>query len=210
MTNIIEALKWRYATKKFDTERKVSEADFNELLEAARLAPSSYGLQPWKFVVVTNPEMKATLRKASWNQSQVEDCSHYVVFLALTKMDSAYVDRFIKGLAATRGVSTESLEGYRKVIAEFLSERTPDQITEWAKRQVYIALGNLMTSAAVMGIDTCPMEGLDPAEYDRILKLGGTGYATVVGCAVGYRSLEDKYRNVPKMRFDASDLIVKY
>ena len=206
--SLIQQLNWRYATKKFDASRKVSQADWSVLEEALVLTASSYGLQPWKFIIVTDPALKAKLRPASWNQSQVEDCSHLVVFAAKQDVTEADVDRFIARIAEVRGVTAESLAGYKGfMMGDLVNGPRHAIIGEWAARQTYIAMGNLLTSAAVLGIDACPFEGIEPAKYDEILGLAGTGYATVAACPVGYRSADDKYASTPKVRFAANDII---
>jgi nitroreductase len=206
--SLLQQLAWRYATKKFDPAKQVSAADWSVLEEALVLTASSYGLQPWKFIVVTDPALKAKLRPASWNQSQVEDCSHLVVFTAKQDITEADVDRFIARIAEVRGVSIESLAGYKGfMMGDLVKGPRHAIIHEWAARQTYIAMGNLLTSAAALGIDTCPFEGIEPAKYDEILGLKGTGYATVSACPVGYRAADDKYANAPKVRFEAKDVI---
>ncbi len=207
-TSLLDALKWRYATKKFDPAKKIPAADWNALEQALVLTPSSYGLQPWKFLVVTDPALKAKLRPASWNQSQIEDCSHLVVFLAKEDITEADVNRFVARIAEVRGVTPESLAGYKGfMMGDLVNGPRHSVIGEWAARQVYIAFGNFMTAAALLGIDTCPIEGLEPAKYDGILGLKGTGFRTLAACPAGYRASDDKYASAPKVRFEASDLI---
>ncbi|MCE3009278.1 MAG: NAD(P)H-dependent oxidoreductase [Proteobacteria bacterium] len=207
-SQIMEALQWRYAVKQFDTQKKVSEADWKVLAESLRLAPSSYGLQPWKFIVVQNPSLRAELRKNSWNQSQVTDCSHYVVLTTRTKMSEQDVQKYIAKISQVRGVPQESLKGYHDMmIGDVVKGPRSEIIQWWAQRQAYIAFGFLMETAALMKIDTCPIEGLEPKAYDQILKLEGTGYATVAACAVGYRHRDDKNAQAKKVRFDAQDVI---
>jgi nitroreductase len=207
--SLLQQLTWRYATKKFDPAKKVSAVDWAVLEQALILTASSYGLQPWKFIVVTDPALKAKLRPASWNQSQVEDCSHLVVFTAKQEVSEADVDRFIARVAEVRGASVDSLAGYKGfMVGDLVNGARAAIIKEWAARQAYIAMGNLLTSAAVLGIDTCPFEGIEPAKYDEILGLAGTGYATVAACPVGYRAADDKYASAPKVRFQAKDVIV--
>jgi nitroreductase len=206
--SLLQQLTWRYATKKFDPAKKVSTADWAVLEQALILTASSYGLQPWKFIVVTDPALKAKLRPASWNQSQVEDCSHLVVFTAKQEVSEADVDRFIARIAEVRGASVDSLAGYKGfMVGDLVNGARAAIIKEWAARQAYIAMGNLLTSAAVLGIDTCPFEGIEPAKYDEILGLAGTGYATVAACPVGYRAADDKYASAPKVRFQAKDVV---
>jgi nitroreductase len=206
--SLLQQLNWRYATKKFDPARKVAASDWAVLEQALILTASSYGLQPWKFIVVTDPALKTKLRPASWNQSQVEDCSHLVVFAAKQEVSEADVDRFIVRIAEVRGTSLESLAGYKGfMVGDLVNGARAAIIQEWAARQTYIAMGNLLTSAAVLGIDTCPFEGIEPAKYDEILGLKGTGYGTVAACPVGYRAPDDKYAAAPKVRFEAKDVI---
>jgi len=206
--DLLKAQSWRYATKKFDPSRKIPAETWSALEQSLILTPSSYGLQPWKFVVVTDPDLKAKLRPASWNQAQVEDCSHHLVFLAKENISEADLDHFLARTAEVRGQTVESLEGFKGyMMGDLVKGSRSTAIGEWAARQVYIALGSFMTSAALLGVDTCPMEGLQPAKYDEILGLAGTGYRTIVACPAGYRAAEDKYATAPKVRFPASELI---
>lgn len=206
--SLLTQLRWRYATKQFDAGRKIPADVWSALEQALVLTPSSFGLQPWKFIVVTDPAVRQALVPVSWNQTQPVDCSHHVVFASRTNLGEAEVDAFIDSIAATRGVTVESLAGYRGVMAGFAAKAAKEGwVKEWATRQVYIALGNFMTSCSVLGIDACPMEGIAPDQYDKILGLEGTGYATVVACAAGYRAATDKYADLAKVRFPAADLI---
>ena len=205
---LIEQLQWRYAVKKFDNQKKISSKDWKTLEESLVLTPSSYGLQPWKFLVIQDAKVRKLLTPHSWNQTQVEDCSHFVVFAAKTSVDDAYLDFYFDEISRIRGVAKETTAGYRKMIASDLQQGPRSKmIPEWAIRQTYIALGNLMTCAAVLKIDTCPMEGISPPHYDEILGLKNTGYQTAVACAVGYRSAEDKYALAKKVRFDRDKLV---
>ena len=205
---LVQQLKWRYATKKFDATKRIDPATWSALEEALVLSPSSYGLQPWKFLVVTDPALKAKLRVASWNQAQVEDCSHHVVFLVKRDLGLPEIEHYVDRIAEVRGVSRESLAGYRGYMVSDLAEGPRAKtINEWAARQVYIALGNFMTAAAVLGVDTCPMEGLVPAKYDEILGLEDSGWATLCACPAGYRAADDKYADAPKVRFPREEVI---
>jgi len=207
---LLEALNWRYATKRFDAAKKIPADAWAALERALILTPTSYGLQPYRFIVMTDPAKRAELLAHSWNQRQVVDCSHYVVFTARTKMTEADVDHLIQRTAEVRKTPVESLAAYRgMMLGDVVHGSRGKTGHEWATRQVYIALGNLMTSAAMLGIDACPMEGLVPLEYDRVLGLKDSGYATVVACALGFRGGDDKYASAPKVRFEASDLIRK-
>jgi nitroreductase len=205
---LISALNWRYATKQFDPSRKIPAGDWQALEEALRLAPSSFGIQPWKFVVVESPELRARLREASWGQTQVTDASHLVVLVVKQAVDGEHLDRYFADTSRTRGVSVESLAGYRKLIDGFVSARAAaGQLEQWSAKQVYIAAGQCMAAAAMMGIDTCPLEGIDPAKYDELLGLSGTGWATQMAIAAGYRAAGDKYAVAPKVRFPAAEVI---
>jgi nitroreductase len=205
---LIAALEWRYATKVFDANRKLPAEVWAALEETLVLTPSSYGLQPFKFLIINNPAKRAELLPHSWGQKQVVDASHFVVFTARTQMTEADVDRLIQRTEAVRKLPAAALSAYRgMMIGDVVNGPRGKIAHEWATRQAYIALGNLMTAAAVLHVDACPMEGLVPAEYDRILGLKDTGYATVVACALGYRSASDKYAGLAKVRFETRDLV---
>jgi nitroreductase len=205
---LIEQLQWRYAVQKFDETKKLTAQDWQALEQALVLTPSSYGLQPWKFLIVQNPELRKQLCAASWNQTQVLECSQFVVFCVLNKIDEAWIDRYIRVMAETRGLEIGSLERFRAGMSRDLITGARSALArEWAARQVYIALGNFMTSAAVLNIDTCPMEGIDTAKYDAILDLKNSGFSTLCACAVGYRAADDEFNGVKKVRFPTKDVI---
>ncbi|HUE36174.1 MAG TPA: NAD(P)H-dependent oxidoreductase [Candidatus Acidoferrum sp.] len=207
---LLERLNWRYATKQFDPNRKISAADWATIEEALTLSPSSGGLQPWKFVVVTDPAMRARLLPASYGQPQISAASHLVVFAAKNNFSEADVDAFIHHAAVTRGVPVESLAQYRDLLVGGIVKTLDEPARNaWARNQAYIALGNLLTSAALLGIDACPMEGFDRAQYDEILGLKAAGYASAVIATLGYRSSADKYAGAPKVRFPKEQLIAK-
>jgi nitroreductase len=205
---LIGAQQWRYAVKVFDAARKIPGETWKTLEQALVLSPSSYGLQPYRFLVLTDPALRESLVPHAWGQRQVADCSHFVLFLAKDKMSEADVDRLIQRIAAVRGVAPDSLASYRgMMVGDLVQGPRSRMASEWAARQAYIALGNLMTSAAVLGVDACPMEGFLPDKFDELLQLKGTGYHSVVGCALGYRAAADKYASLPKVRFPAEELI---
>ena len=205
---LINALNWRYATKVFDPARKISSKDLDTLLQSLVLTPSSFGLQPYRFLVVADPGLKARLREASWGQSQITDCSHLVIFLARQQMTEKDVDRLIQRTTQVRGGKPEDLAGYRSMMVNTLvTGPRAATVPEWAARQAYIALGQFMASAALLGLDACPMEGLDPNQYDEILGLKATPFHTVVACAVGYRAEADKYATLAKVRFPVAELV---
>ena len=208
MEKLLNALEWRYATKIFDPNKKIPADIWNTLERALVLSPSSYGLQPYRFIVLTDPAKRAELLPHAWNQKQVVDSSHFVVFTARTKMTEADVDHLIQHTRQIRKIPADSLNTYRDMmLGDLVNGPRSKTVHDWAARQAYIALGNLLTSAAVLGVDACPMEGFVPAEFDRVLGLENSGYATVVCCALGYRSPDDKYSKSPKVRFDAKELV---
>jgi nitroreductase len=206
--DLLDALTWRYATKKFDPTKIIAAETWSALEDSLVLTPSSYGLQPWKFLVITSPEIKEQLKPLSWNQAQVTDCSHYVVFTIKKNLTAADVDRFVTRTAEVRHVAADSIAGYRNMmVSDVVQGARSFNVNEWATRQTYIALGNFMTSAALLGVDTCPMEGIEPVKYDKVLNLPDKGYATVVACAAGYRAEDDKYAALAKVRFAKSEVV---
>ena len=207
-SQLLAALNWRYATKAFDAAKKIPTDVWQTLEQALVLTPTSYGLQPYKFLVITNPAKRAELLSHSWGQKQVVDASHFVVFTARTEMKEADVDKFIDRTMEVRKVPAAALSAYRgMMLSDVVNGPRGKAAHEWAARQVYIALGNLMTCAAVLGVDACPMEGLNPVEYDKILNLNGSGYATVVACALGYRAAGCKYAGLAKVRYETNELV---
>jgi nitroreductase len=212
MTNeqLLAALNWRYATKIFDANKKIPAEVWKTLEQSLVLTPTSYGLQPYQFLVVNNPAKRAELLPHSWGQKQVVDASHFVVFTARTEMKEADVDKLIQRTQELRKLPEGAFNPYRDMmLGDVVNGPRGKTAHEWATRQTYIALGNLMTCAAVLGVDACPMEGLNPVEYDKILNLNGSGYATVVACALGYRAAGDKYASLAKVRYETKDLIRK-
>jgi nitroreductase len=203
-----EALAWRYATKVFDPSRSIPVEIWSALERSLVSTPSSYGLQPWKFLIITDKALREQLRAASWNQAQVTDCSHHVVFLGRTEMREADVQRLIDCTTAERGLPVGALEGYKgMMLKDVVNGPRGKAAAEWAARQCYIALGQFMLACAQLGVDACPMEGLDPVKYDAILGLDGTGYRTVVACPAGYRAAGDKYAGLKKIRYPAGEVI---
>lgn len=206
--NLVHALNWRYATKIFDATKKISGEVWDAIEQTLVLTPTSYGLQPYKFLIVQDAATRNALLPNSWGQKQVVDCSHFVVFLARTDMKEADVDKLIQRTTSVRNLPIDALAAYRgMMLGDVVNGPRGKMAHEWAARQCYIALGNLMTAAGLLGVDACPMEGINPVEYDKILKLDGTGYKTVVACALGYRSAEDKYAKLAKVRFETKDLV---
>lgn len=214
---LLHQLKWRYATKQFDATKKISDREFAALEEAILLSPSSFGVQPWGFVVVKNPELRAKLRAASWGQAQITDASHLIVFTSKANLSEADIDAFIERAievrevpTALRGAHIEGLKQYRGMIVGSLFQGMDAAArAAWCRNQVYIALGNLLTSAALLGIDACPMEGIDRAQYDTILGLKEKGLTTAMVATLGYRSANDKYATQAKVRFPKEKVFIE-
>lgn len=202
----LHQLQWRYAVKQFDAAKKIPDAAWDVLVRSLVLAPSSFGLQPWKFVVVKDPAVRKTLVGHAWGQQQVEDASHFVVLAVRKNVDLDFTDRNIARIEAVRGTPASSLAGLRGMIGGFLG-RPGFDVDAWSTHQVYLALGQFMTTAAMLGIDTCPMEGIDPAKFDDALGLTGTTFATRVAVAAGYRAAGDKYASLPKVRFELGEVV---
>ena len=204
---VLEKLKWRYATKVFDSNQKIADDVWEIIEQSLVLTPSSFGLQPWKFLVVTDQAVKEKLVEHSWNQEQVAACSHLLVLTALKDTQESDVHEFIDDIHSKRGGDKEALEPYKGMMLGFLSNMNAEKIETWAKSQVYIALGQLMTTAAILEVDACPMEGIIPPKYDEILGLSDSRYTTVLACPLGYRSDDDKYAELPKVRHETSRVI---
>ncbi len=207
--DVIDALKWRYATKKFDPSRKIPDSVWSKLEESLRLSPSSFGMQPYRFVVVTDPAIKQELVGVAWNQRQIADCSHLVVFSRLKELNLEHVNRFVDIIAETRQAPKESLQALKDMMTGFVKNLSQEQLADWMAKQAYIALGNLMTVASTLQVDNCPMEGFVKEEFDRILDLPAKGCNSVVICALGYRAADDKYKDLAKVRFPSNELFIK-
>ena len=207
-SQLLAALQWRYATKAFDSQQTIPLDLWGALEQALVLSASSYGLQPYRFFVLRDRAVRERLLPHAWGQRQVVEASHLVVFAARTEIDASEIDAFIQLIADTRGVPTESLAEYRAMMTDsLLAEDFKPIARHWAARQAYIALGNLLTCAALLGVDACPMEGFVPSGFDAVLGLADQGLTSVVMCALGYRSASDSYAAAPKVRFPASHLI---
>lgn len=202
-----EDLNWRYATKKFDSQKEVSQEDLNSLLESIQLTASSYGLQPYEVIVVKDKAIREKLKAAAWNQTQVSDASYLIVFANLRSVNKPYLDSYLDNIAQTRNLSREDLKGMEEMITNTTLKLPADAQNTWAAKQAYIALGNLLSAAANLKIDTCPMEGFDAAKFDEILGLADKNLTTAVIAPIGYRSTEDPMQHLEKVRKSKSDLI---
>jgi len=204
---LLGALRWRYATQRFDPSRPIPDPTRLALLETLRLAPSGFGLQPWRFISAESPALRQTLAAASWNQPQVLQAPSLLVLCRRDRVDSSDAERLIALARAQRAISDDEAAQWRANLASFLTSGT--DIAEWAARQVYLALGTLVTAAALLGVDACPLEGIDPAAYDRALGLPGTGYTTVLAVALGYRAADDPAAALPKLRFSSDQVVTR-
>lgn len=208
MNNILDAMKWRYAVNKYDA-KKLTDEQIDTLLQSVILSPSSYGLQPWRFIVVTNPDARAKLQEVGYNQTKISESSHLVVFAVEKNINDTLVDIFIKSVSDTRGMPVDALKGYSDMIKGTVNSRTPEQRIEWATRQVYLALGVLIASAASMGIDVSPMEGFDSKKFDEILGLEALGLESKVIASVGFRAADDEHAHFKKVRFPKEKVVVE-
>jgi len=204
-TSIERQLSWRYATKRFDPSRVIPANDWRTLEESLRLAPSSFGLQPWKFIIVSDRKVREALQPHSWNQPQIVEASHLVVLAAQKSVGSSDVDTFLNFISETRGVPAAALADYGAMMKGFLDMLASHGTCEhWSTHQVYLALGMLLSTAAHLEIDTCPLEGIDRAKYDEILKLPQQGFSAKVACALGYRASSDSTATYKKVRYPRS------
>ncbi|MEQ5792873.1 NAD(P)H-dependent oxidoreductase [Muricauda sp. NFXS6] len=206
MSNVLEHRTWRYATKKFDPAKSVSDENLQTLLEATRLSASSYGLQPYHVLVISDPKVKEQLKPASWGQSQITDASHIIVFANATDFGEELVDDFLENVSTTRNIPVDGLKGYSDFMKSKLMDLPAETKSNWTARQAYIAFGNLMQAAAELKIDTCPMEGFESDKYNDILGLNGKNLNAAVVLAVGYRSEEDETQHLPKVRKSKEEL----
>ncbi|MEP7147423.1 MAG: NAD(P)H-dependent oxidoreductase [Acidobacteriota bacterium] len=205
--SILDRLNWRYATKAYDPTKKVSEADFRFLEDAMLLTPSSFGIQPYKIFVITDPAVREDLKPAAYGQSAITDASHLLVFAYKRTLTEEDIDQFVGGIAEVRDQSRESLAGLESSVKGTVKKAIEGGYVEtWNSRQAYIALGFLLETAALLDIDATPMEGFDPEKVDKVLGL--SGYSSVVLAAVGYRDAENDWlAPLPKVRKPKSELI---
>jgi len=206
--SLIEKLQWRSAIKNFDHTKKISPEKINELLDAVQLSPSSAGLQPYRVLVVEDAETRAKLLGHAYNQAQITDASAVIVFAAETQVDADLVKKYIDLIASVRQIDRSTLEGFENVINGGINSRTAEENITWAHKQAYIALGVLLTAAADLQIDACPMEGFSPAAFDEVLGLKEKGLTTSVIAAVGYRADADVYSKVAKVRKPAEEFLI--
>lgn len=205
---LLPALNWRYATKRFDPNKKVSAENIEQIQRAIDLAPSSFGLQPYRALVIDDPDTREKLRAASYAQPQITECSHLFVLAAKKDMSPDYVDEYMRRIATTRGQELEDVSGFGEYIKGSTGKMSPEAIVQWNKRQTYIALGMLLAAAAELRVDSCPMEGFEAEKYDELLGLKERGLTATVVAAVGYRSEEDATRHHGKVRLGVGELFL--
>jgi nitroreductase/dihydropteridine reductase len=209
MKNIIDAMKWRYAVSKFDTSKKLTDEQLSTLVDAMILAPSSFGLQPWKFIVVSNSEKKAALMAAGYGQAKINEASHLIVLAVEKVIDEKLVEKYMKNVSDVRGVPVENLKGYSDMINGAISRMNAEQRVEWAAKQAYIALGVLVAAGATEGIDVAPMEGFEAQKFDEILGLDKMGLTTKVIASVGFRAADDAHANDKKVRYPKEEVVIE-
>jgi nitroreductase len=202
-----ESLHWRYATKKFDTAKKLSDDKIEQFFEVLRLSASSMGLQPYHFFWIENNELRKELRNFSYDQSQITDASGVMLFTAKTKLESDEIAAFVKMEGETRGYREDAIQKRIQSVQKYVDSKTQDEFFEWSARQAYIAIGNLLSAAALLRVDACPMEGIKAREYDRILGLEPLNLKSLAVVTLGYRSSEDSYQHKAKVRKPLDDLI---
>lgn len=207
---LIEDLKWRYATKKYDASKKVSEEKIAQLKEAIALAASSYGLQLYKIMDVKDPAIRAALKPHSWGQTQITDASHLFVFCSNIAASDQNIDDYLKLKAEIQGINFDDLKGYGDFMKSKIGEKGAEDVLAWTAKQTYIALGFALTAAAALKIDTTPIEGFEPEKYNEILGLKEKGLTASVVLAVGYRHEEDATQSQPKVRKSLNTLFSSY
>lgn len=210
MTNSIQQLKWRYAVKKFDVNRNLPDTKIQLLKEAFNLTATSYGLQPIKLVVIKDKVLQETLVKASYNQKQVAQASHVLVFCIETQIDESYISNYFDTVKRIRNTADDVLNPFKNFLIDDFSKKNIDEIKRWATNQAYLALGNLLTICALEEIDACPMEGFLPGEYHKILGLDSKNLEAVLVLPVGYRAEDDVFSNFAKVRKSLSDCIIDF
>ena len=209
MTQIIDALNWRYATKAYDTTKKLSGEQVSTLIESIRLSPSSFGLPVYKVIHVKNPETREKLKAAAWGQAQVTDASEFLVFAAKTNIGEADVTEYMNDVSKVRNIPLENLEEYADMINGSISSRTAEEKVTWAAKQAYIALGIVLAAAALEKIDASPMEGYDSNQFDEILGLKELNLKSVVVVALGHRAENDSYATLTKVRAAKESLVIE-
>lgn len=205
--DILEKLAWRYATKKFDPAKKLEKEQLERILRATNLSASSYGLQPYKVIVVSDPAVREQLKAVSWNQPQITDASHLIVFASYDNLHEQHVEQYIENIASTRQLERAQLDGFELTMKGTVKSLDKDAAAIWTAKQAYLALGTLLAASAADGIDTCPMEGFNAAAYNEILGLKEKNLRTVVVAAIGFRAADDGMQHAKKVRKPLEDFV---
>lgn len=208
MNTFLDHQNWRYATKKFDATKKISSEDLNTLKEAIRLSSSSYGLQPYKIIVVESPEIRTQLLSAAYGQSQIVDASHLIIFANEINFGEEGIIKFSKNMSETRGIPLESIQGYVDYMKSSIIGLSEETRNIWTSKQTYLALGNLLNAAAELKIDVTPMEGFNPAQVNEILGLEKLGLNASLMATIGYRHVEDATQHYKKVRKSTEELFI--
>ena len=197
---LIEALEWRYACKKFDADKRISDTDLETIFDSIQLTPSSYGLQPIKVLLIETKELREQIKPIAWNQAQVVDASHLLVFCHYTALSESYVDQHVSLMANTRNLPIEKLQAFGTHVKSSIATMDADHVNQWTGKQTYIALGQVLLSCALLKIDATPMEGFDRKALDELLDLSKDGLSASLLCPIGYRHAEDPYITLKKVR----------
>ncbi|WP_029298011.1 NAD(P)H-dependent oxidoreductase [Chryseobacterium hispalense] len=197
--NYLEALSRRYSVKKFNAEI-IPRETLHNILESGKLSASSLGLQPYKILIVESEEMKEKLIPAFYNPSQISTCSHLIVIISKKTLDESYINGYFRHISEMRETPAEKLDPFRNSINQHINQKTQDEIFNWAEKQSYIVLANLMYAAAMEGVDTCPMEGFRQDLIEEILEIDSHAEKVTVTLALGYRSEEDHFQHMKKVR----------
>ncbi len=203
---LIKSLNWRYATKKFDSSKKVSDTDIAFIEESTRLSASSYGFQPYIILKIENPEIKKQLLPLSWNQTQIVDAPHLYVLCSYLDFTNEMVDEYIQKKAIIQNTPLENLEAYKGFIKGKLKEKSKEEISHWTAKQTYIALANMLTACGELNIDSCPMEGFEPEGYNKLLGLQEKGLTATAVMALGYHAEDDHNFDKIKVRKSKEEL----
>lgn len=207
--DLLQQLGWRYAVKKFDPDRKVAAEQLEKILEAVRLAPSAFGLQPYRLLVITDKQVREALVEHSMHQDKVLNSAHLLVFAIRREINDADIEHYLQLIAETRDTPLENLAGLERILREFISAMSPEGYRNWATHQAYLALGNLLTACALAQVDACPMEGFAPAAYDHLLQLDQIGLAATVIAVLGYRAADDSYARLRKVRMPKDEFVIR-
>ena len=206
MEKFIENLHKRYATKEFDLSKKVSKEDLENIIEAFRLTPSSFGLQPWKLFVVENKEIKQKIMENSWNQKQVWENSYLLVFAKKSEINTDLVEKYISKTAEVNWIEKSNLDWYKQMILSFVENTSKEELDTWAREQVFLALGNVMAYLSEKNIDSCAIWGFSKNAINEILNLKEKGFESVVMLPIWYRKEDDVYASRPKVRFSKEEI----